>query len=221
MRVVILSSGGKDSAAALWWAQCRGWSVTHLATVRITGTDSMMFQMPGTDLVEQQAKLAGTEWLAIDSEGIVEQEVVDLELRLAELEFDALVCGALRSDYQKSRIERMCERLGVHSFTPLWHQNAYAHLSGMVEHGFEIMITGVSAEGLGKEWLGHIITKDSLSTLNELSQKYRFNIDGEGGEYESIVIAGPHHHGRLVLDTQQVWDGVRGHLVITRCSTEP
>ena len=115
----------------------------------------------------------------------------------------------------------MCERLGVHSFTPLWHQNADYHLAGMVEHGFEIMITGVSAEGLGKEWLGHIITKDSLQELKELSQKYRFNIDGEGGEYESIVVAGPHHNGRLALDYQPVWDGVRGHLVITLCSTEP
>ena len=220
MRVVILSSGGKDSAAALWWAECRGWSVTHLATVRIIGTDSMMFQMPGTDLVEHQAKLMGTEWLAIESEGIAELELIDLENGLAGLEFDALVCGALRSDYQKSRIERMCERLGVHSFTPLWHQNAYEHLSGMVENGFEIMITGVSADGLDKEWLGHIITRNSLSTLKELSQKYRFNVDGEGGEYESIVIAGPHHHGRLVLEHKQVWDGVRGHLVITRCSTE-
>ena len=221
MRVVILSSGGKDSAAAFWWAQCRGWSVTHLVTVRIKGTDSMMFQLPGTDLVEYQAKLAGVEWFVVESEGIAEHEVDDLEMRLKELDFDGLVCGALRSDYQKSRIERMCERIGVHSFTPLWHQDAYSHLSGMVENGFEIMITGVSAEGLGEEWLGHVITKDSLLDLKKLSQKYRFNIDGEGGEYESIVVAGPHHKGRLLLENKPVWDGVRGHLIVTRCSTEP
>ena len=221
MRVVILSSGGKDSAAAFWWAQCRGWNVTHLVTVRIKGADSMMFQLPGTDLVEYQAKLAGVEWLAVESEGIAEQEVEDLEMRLKELDFDGLVCGALRSDYQKSRIERMCQRIGVKSFTPLWHQDAYSHLSGMVENGFEIMITGVSAEGLGVEWLGHVITTDSLLDLKKLSQKYRFNIDGEGGEYESIVVAGPHHKGRLLLENKPVWDGVRGHLIVTRCSTEP
>mgnify|MGYP001335633293 FL=1 len=221
MRVVILSSGGKDSAAAFWWAQCRGWNVTHLVTVRINGADSMMFQLPGTDLVEYQAKLAGVQWLAVESEGIAEQEVDDLQMRLEELDFDGLVCGALRSDYQKSRIERMCERIGVKSFTPLWHQDAYSHLSGMVQNGFEIMITGVSAEGLGEEWLGHIITTDSLLDLEKLSQKYRFNIDGEGGEYESIVVAGPHHKGRLLLENKPVWDGVRGHLIVTRCSTEP
>ena len=221
MRVVILSSGGKDSAAAFWWAQCRGWNVTHLVTVRINGADSMMFQLPGTDLVEYQAKLAGVQWLAVESEGIAEQEVDDLQMRLEELDFDGLVCGALRSDYQKSRIERMCEIIGVKSFTPLWHQDAYSHLSGMVQNGFEIMITGVSAEGLGEEWLGHIITTDSLLDLEKLSQKYRFNIDGEGGEYESIVVAGPHHKGRLLLENKPVWDGVRGHLIVTRCSTEP
>ena len=74
---------------------------------------------------------------------------------------------------------------------------------------------------MGEEWLGHIITTDALLDWEKLSQKYRFNIDGEGGEYESIVVAGPHHNGRLLLENKPVWNGVRGHLIVTRCSTEP
>ncbi len=35
----------------------------------------------------------------------------DLEIQNGPLEIDGLVVGALRSDYQKTRIERMCERL--------------------------------------------------------------------------------------------------------------
>ena len=42
-----------------------------------------------------------------------EEEINDLENAISKLAIDALVCGALRSDYQKSRIERMCENLGI------------------------------------------------------------------------------------------------------------
>ena len=52
MKVAVLSSGGKDSNAALWWAQCKGWEVSKLVTMIVTGEDSWMFQVPGTSLVE-------------------------------------------------------------------------------------------------------------------------------------------------------------------------
>ena len=55
MRVAILSSGGKDSSAAWWWATCRGWEVTHLVTMIVEGKDSLMFQIPGTEIVGHQA----------------------------------------------------------------------------------------------------------------------------------------------------------------------
>ena len=56
MRVAILSSGGKDSAAAWWWAMCKGWDIAALVTMRVVGGDSMMFQVPGTEIVQHQAK---------------------------------------------------------------------------------------------------------------------------------------------------------------------
>ena len=38
--------GGKDSAAAWWWAMCKGWDVVALVTMRVVSGDSMMFQVP-------------------------------------------------------------------------------------------------------------------------------------------------------------------------------
>ena len=70
MRVAILSSGGKDSSVAWWWAKCNGWDIECLVTVSITGNDSWMFQITGTDMVEHQAKLAGLDWLRVESEGL-------------------------------------------------------------------------------------------------------------------------------------------------------
>ena len=210
MRVAVLSSGGKDSAAAWWWAICRGWEVTHLVTVRITGDDSWMFQVPGTHLVEHQAKLAGVQWVEVPSKGQQEIEISDLESVLSTLDIDGVVSGALRSDYQKSRIERMAERLNIKSWTPLWHQSSQAHMHGLIDNGFEVFITGVSCEGLGEEWIGRTLDSSSLEKLESLAEKYRFNVDGEGGEYETLVTGGPHLPGTLRLNGSVVWDGVRG-----------
>ena len=212
MKVAVLSSGGKDSSAAIWWAQCKGWEVTHLVTMLVKGDDSWMFQIPGTNLVERQAELCNCNWLPVSTQGVAEDEVDDLKAALTNLEIDGIVSGALRSDYQKTRLERMCEDLEIKSFTPLWHQSSEMHMDNLVKNGFEVMITGVSCEGLGKEWLGLILNFDNLKILKEKAAEFRFHVDGEGGEYETLVVAGPHMTGRLDLDYIVHWDGVRGHL---------
>ena len=212
MRVAVLSSGGKDSAAAWWWAVCKGWTVDCLVTVSITGDDSPMFQIPGTHLVEQQARMANIDWVQVKTSGATPNDIEDLEEKLRERNIDGIVSGALRSDYQKSRLERMAERLGIKSWTPLWHQDGDSHLSSMVQHGFNIMITGVSCEGLDESWLGKTLDKSSLNILRSLADKYRFHIEGEGGEYETLVLSGPHIEGKMVVNHTTHWDGVRGYL---------
>ncbi len=219
MRVAILSSGGKDSAAAWWWAICKGWDITTIVTMRVVSGDSMMFQVPGTEIVQHQAKLANVPWLCIDTEGEEEIEIIDLENQLGSLEIDALVCGALRSDYQKSRIERMCQRLEIISYTPLWHQSGLNHISGLVKHGFGVMITSVACDGLDQDWIGKILDKESLESLIKLSTKYRFNVDGEGGEYETLVVYGPHFDGQIVVKGSPKWYGRRGELLISEISS--
>tara|TARA_B100000609_G_C17151878_1_gene401343 strand:- start:75 stop:746 length:672 start_codon:yes stop_codon:yes gene_type:complete len=218
MRVGILSSGGKDSAAAWWWAICKGWDVTTLITMRVTSGDSMMFQVPGTDIVEYQAKLANVDWISINTEGVEDLEIYDLEQELAKLNIDALVCGALRSDYQKSRIERMCARIGIISYTPLWHQSALSHITGLVDNGFGVMITSVACDGLDESWIGKILDQESLKVLIQLSEKYRFNVDGEGGEYETLVVRGPHFDGNIDIVGDVKWQGRRGELIINKMS---
>lgn len=214
MRVAVLSSGGKDSAAAWWWAMCKGWEIDALVTISVTGEDSPMFQIPTTHLVEHQARLAGVPWVNVPVDGSTPHDIDTLEAVLKKRNIDGFVSGALRSDYQKSRLERMAQRLGMVSWTPLWHQSGEQHVGGMIEHGFEIMITGVSAEGLDQRWLGHVLTRESFQELKALAQRYRFHVEGEGGEYETLVLSGPHHGGRVEVAGTAHWDGVRGHFEI-------
>jgi uncharacterized protein (TIGR00290 family) len=121
-----------------------------------------MFQIPGTHLVEHQASIARVPWVQVSTPGVQEEEISDLESVLATLEIDGIVSGALRSDYQKSRLERMSERLGIRSWTPLWHQSSLEHMRGLVSNGFEVMLTSVSCEGLNASWLGTVLTMNRL-----------------------------------------------------------
>jgi uncharacterized protein (TIGR00290 family) len=53
------------------------------------------------------------------------------------------------------------------------------------------MITAVACEGLDRHWLGRVIDKQNLKELKKLSDKYRFHLGGEGGEFETLVINCP------------------------------
>ena len=214
MRIAVLSSGGKDSSAAWWWAMCRGWDVVAIVTVEIQDGDSHMFQVPSTNWVKKQAQLAEVPWVSVDASGSVEEEIHSLETALSQLDIDAIVSGALRSDFQKQRLECMSQRLGIHSFSPLWHQTPIEHMRGMVQSGFEIMLTSVSCEGLDQKWLGHVLTNDSLNELETLSAKYRFNVDGEGGEYETFVLGGPLWPKSLTVEGESQNTASRGVFTI-------
>ena len=124
------------------------------------------------------------------------------------------IVGALRSDYQRTRIDMMCERLGIISFSPLWHHDPVKHMYSLVEHGFEVMFVSVSADGLEEEWLGSMLDIGSLERLELLSQKHRFNIDGEGGEFETVVLSSPCMNKRIECTTESLWEGSRGTLTI-------
>ena len=219
MRVAVLASGGKDSTYASWWAQMQGWSLEALITVKIEGDDSMMFQLQNTEVTEYQADSIGTKWIQVISSGVENDEIDELENAIRSSignEIDALVVGALRSDYQKTRIERMCEKLGIISFCPIWHHDPELHMNSLVNHGFDVRIISVSSEGLDESWLGRKITRESLDELIQLSRKYRFNLDGEGGEFETITLNAPHFKKSIHCEGEISWDGVRGAWNITK-----
>jgi len=245
MRVAVLASGGKDSTFASWWAIMQGWDVNALVTMIVENEDSMMFQYDNTAIAGFQASSMSIPWMPIHSKGIENDEIIDLEnglknefnietinpkilnksfdfpesLKFFEgtLDIDAIVVGALRSDYQKTRLEMMCERLGIKSFTPIWHLNSHDYMHSLVENGFKFHITSVSCEGLGKRWIGKRIDKIALIELEEISEKFRFNLDGEGGEFETLVTFAPHMKREIKLEGVTKWDGARGSWDITKC----
>lgn len=246
MRVLILSSGGKDSCYSVWWSLLKGWDVAGIVTVQIDGDDSMMFQLPASQVAGLQASSSKIPWLTVNLSGTPEEEMLELREYLKPIidgdyaskiwnedewlrywpndwsrpiieqfnpneKIDAIVTGALRSDYQKTRIERMAYDLGVKSFNPLWHHDPYSHMRDLVDHGFELLFTSVSADGLNQEWLGTVLNHESLMRLFELSKKHRFSIDGEGGEFETTVINAPWMGKKISITGDAIWCGHNGY----------
>jgi diphthamide synthase (EF-2-diphthine--ammonia ligase) len=74
---------------------------------------------------------------------------------------------------------------------------------------------------LNASWLGTVLTDESLAILEQKALEYRFNVDGEGGEYETLVIGGPHLPGRLEVQGEVVWQGTRGTFEFTEVNPVP
>jgi len=220
-----LFSGGKDSSYALHLARAEGLDVARLVTVH-PPADSFMYHVPATRLTALAAESIGLPLVEVepdleaddvaDSGAQGDREIEPLESTLGELEVDlaGVTAGAVESEYQTTRIEAMCDRLGIELFAPLWRQEPRSLAEGMLEAGFEIRIVQVAAEGLDESWLGRTLDGDALEALSRLNARHGVHLLGEGGEYETLVTDGPHMDRRIELEAEPVWQGTRGWLEI-------
>lgn len=203
MNVAILFSGGKDSVFSCYWAIQQGWEVRCLVTLVSNRSDSWMFHTPNIRFTALQAEAIGIPILSQKTEGKKEEELADLKSALLKAKkqyrIEGLVVGALASDYQQERVNRVCEDVGLKTFSPLWHKEQGFLLREMVECGFDIIVQSIAAEGLDESWLGRHIDQVALDDLKKLNKKSGMHIAGEGGEYESFVLDGPIFRKRLVI----------------------
>ena len=217
MRLAALFSGGKDSSLAVQRALEIGHSVTRLVSITPGTNESYMFHFPNTGITVLQSQAAGIPIVRAKSKGVKEEEVRDMEdvLRSLSKNIEGVVVGALASSYQKERVERVCKRLGLEMVAPLWHQDPRRLWDEMLQKGFRIMMVGVACDGLGREWLGRVIDKESLDELDKLSRKHIFHLGGEGGEFESFTLDAPFFRKRIeVRKGRAQWDGDSGYFLI-------
>jgi len=200
MRVAALFSGGKDSVFAVYIAQQYGWDVFPLVTLLPEKQDSWMFHSINIHLTELLAQAIDIPLVKKSTKGEKEKELVDLKNLLQDLEIDGVISGAIASEYQRTRIEKICDEIGIKSFTPLWHKNQKFLLRDQVKAGFHIIIIGVFAAGFDETWLGKTIDEQTIDALVSLHEKYKINIAGEGGEFETLVLSGPLFSQKLVID---------------------
>ena len=203
MKVGILFSGGKDSTYAAYLAQKSGYEITCLISIFSDNKDSFMFHTPSINQVTKQAEVMQLPLVIGKTRGEKEKELIDLEKTIKQAakkyNLGGIVTGAVESVYQASRVQRICNNLGIECFNPLWEKNQILLLEELLHHKFEIIISGVAAFAFDKSWLGRKIDTVFIKEIKKLEKKYHINPAGEGGEFESFVLYCPLFSRRLKI----------------------
>ncbi len=119
---------------------------------------------------------------------------------------EAIYTGALYSNYQKSRIEKLADEVGLKAVSPYWHVDELEYMNLIVSLGFDVIISGVSAYGLDEKWLGRKIDEKCIDDLIRLNEKVGINLAFEGGEAETLVLDGPIFKKRVkILKDKKQW----------------
>lgn len=215
MELVSLFSGGKDSCMALYRA-LKFHNVKFLLSF-VANPDSYMFHYPNIRLVEYSSASLGIPVVMKEVFGSEEDAIFDALSDLKKEGVEGVSCGAVRSNYQYSRIERICNKLDLMVYAPFWQTPHDALIAESIDAGFETLIVGVYADGLDESWLGRRLDYRALEDLKKLNVKFHVDIGGEGGEYETFVLDAPVFKKRIVVEeAEKAWDGVRGEFNIKK-----
>ena len=216
MRVAVLATGGKDSVLALHRVLNEGYEVGYLVSMIPLREDSWMFHYPNIHLVDLFADAVEIPLVKAETSGVKEKEVEDLKHLIEKLDVEGVVSGAVSSNYQKTRIDKVCRQLRLKSVMPLWHENELDVLNEILDLKFEVTITGVFAYGFDRGWLGRRIGEKTVEALMELKRKYGVSLVGEGGEYETLVLDAPFFRKRIkIVEAEEVWENQSGYFLVT------
>ena len=225
MRIGALFSGGKDSTYAAWLAS-RNQQLACIITVFPKSDLSYMFHYPNLEWTRLQAEAMGLPQLTEETAWVKEEELQDLRRAISNAKeiygIGGVCTGALASVYQKSRVEKICNELGLDCISPLWGIDPEEHLRRLVKDGFVAMIVSVSALGLDESWLGRIIDEEAIEQLVQLAKKFKFHIGLEGGEGETFVLDCPLFGEKVeVEESAKRWTGDSGYLKISKARLAP
>ncbi|KAL4711110.1 hypothetical protein ACJJTC_009481, partial [Scirpophaga incertulas] len=222
MKTVALISGGKDSCYNMMQCIAAGHTIVALANLQPMHKDeldSYMYQTVGHQGIDLYADAMGLPLYremitgsAMDQERNYKpcesDEVEDLFRLLSrikdDLDIEAVAVGAILSDYQRIRVENVCQRLSLVSLAYLWRRNQKELLSEMIAKFLVLLIRQVAALGLDPRVHLGMSLREIQPHLLVMQEKYGLNVCGEGGEYETFTLNCPLFKQRLVIDSKEL-----------------
>jgi len=208
MKLGILFSGGKDSTYSAWLAKEQDYELTCLISIFSENPESYMFHTPNIKQVKKQAEVMEIPIIIQKTKGNKEEELNDLEIAIEKAKqkykIEGIVTGAIQSIYQSSRIQKICDKLNLECFNPLWQKNEEEYLDELTQNNFKVILTGVSAYPLDESFLGKEINSEFINELKKISQKYKINPAGEGGEFETFVLNCPLFKRELIIANKEI-----------------
>ena len=224
MKLGVLFSGGKDSYLAMQMA-ADFHEISCLLTMDSKNQDSWMFHTTAIKWTNLQSKALGIPQIIQETDGVQDKELDDLFQLIkgakGKYSIKGIVTGALASTYQSTRIQKICNKLGLWCFNPIWQLSQEKLLEKIKVHNIKSIITGVAAEPFDESWLGKEINVSTIMQLLRYSEDYRINPAGEGGEFESLVINAPMFAKKLTIVSSKIhYANFSGRLEIKEAKLE-
>jgi len=218
--VVALISGGKDSVYAMVEAVRLGHTIQCVANLHPSNDadddiDSWTYQTVGHSIIPAIAealdlplirapivgKSVNTALQYTQTKG---DEVEDLFRLIQKVKqqfpsVTAVLSGAVLSNYQRTRVEDVCLRLGLAPLAFLWQRDQYELVTDIVDSEVDAIVAKVACIGLGPSHVGRHLS-DVVPTLVSLHEKFGVHVAGEGGEYETLTVDAPIYKSRIVVD---------------------
>jgi len=220
MRLISLFSGGKDSTIATYKAIKANNDVKFLLSF-VPYPESYMFHYPNIKLAKISAEAMGIPVIMKEAGKDKEEEIINLKKEISVLKknyaIDGVCAGAVSSNYQYSRVKKVCDELNLEVFAPYWKKSHEDLIREAIDLNFKILFVGVYADGFNESWLGRELDLNALDDLKRLEKKFHINIGGEGGEYETFVTDCPLFKKRIVIkEAEKIWDKTRGEFIIKK-----
>lgn len=212
MKFVALVSGGKDSCFSIIQCVANNHDLVALANLHppqqdTHEMDSYMYQTVGHNVVAQYSELLGVPLYRqpingsavtqkLDYAPVSNDETEDLYILLKTVlknhpAVEAVSVGAILSSYQRTRVENVCQRLGLISLSYLWQRDQVELLDEIVKSKLDARIIKVAGMGLKPQTHIGKSLADIQPELLFLHERFGLHPCGEGGEYETLVVGGP------------------------------
>lgn len=190
--IVLLSSGGKDSLAALYALQeDLAWKVKTLITTFNEDADRVAMHGTRRELMRAQAKTLGLSIIEINlPEGctneVYESRMADALRPLQDRGINHVASGDLfLTDIRDYRVSQM-QSLGLEAVFPIWQRDTRELARDLIDAGCVITLTCVDAEQLDPAFLGRRMDRAFLNDL-----PHGVDPCGENGEFHTFVSDAP------------------------------
>jgi len=191
-KTIVLWSGGKDSALALYeFLKSGSYEVTGLLTTVTKDYDRISIHGVRRVLLEQQAKALGfpLEEMFVAkgaSDADYESELLKVLGKHKAKGVFSVVFGDIFLEDVRNYREQILEKVVMNGIFPLWKRDTKELARTFINLGFKAVITSVDSRVLEKDFAGREYDEKFLLDLPA-------NVDpcGENGEFHSFVYDGP------------------------------
>jgi len=186
-KVFVSWSGGKDSYLALLKARESGLEISTLVTFLNKEGWSMSHGVK-REVLEKQAAALG---LPLEAEPVTWEDYQNGFLRVTRRIKQTGISGGVFGDINlpehREWVEKMCGRVGMDAYLPLWGMDESEVVAELQRRGAHLFIVAIRSDLIEEKWLGREIDGE----FGRMCERAGITPCGEKGEFHTLVVDGP------------------------------